>query len=617
MTSCCRMTLLHRLPLLLAALVVAATVAVASPAVLSGQVLTERQRPLAGVEIKASDGSSALTGTDGCYSLMLEFGSNYTVRASKDDYRLLPAEKQITLSCAEMTLDFAASQATAADVATTEGLFQLSTPLALAAKKPAAPTGQVQPALVLGPDAYEVDDRSYLASWITSGQTQNHTLHVSTDVDFVHFYLDSPSEVKIWTSGVGYLDTVLYLYDDRGALVQRDDDSGGYLWSLIELTGDNALPTGSYYIAVRPWLAGTGAYDLTLETTAVPQPLDAYEPDDVWSAAKPIAPDETQQRSIHAQYNSDWATFVASSYSIVRVMAEGNVEISLYDSRGNLIGYNQGDGWTTEFQASLNRGTYYIRVDGYQRTTIVDSYTLRLQLHVMLPLDPYEPDDTSASAKTIAPGEVQDRSFHTESDSDWATFTLAQPAPVVLQTTSPYGALDTEMWLYASNGALVAHDDDGGVDRNARISIDPLARGTYYVLIRHHGTAFLAPPYYQLSLSAPQPDAYESDNTSATASTITTKESQIHSIHQYADVDWARFTIDEPEDIYVLSTGNTRVWLYDIRGALVASNGGDGTEAVIGPVSLSPGTYFVRVEARDRSRIDRYSLRVLESGLLN
>lgn len=616
MTSCCRTTLLHRLPLLLVVLVITATVAVASPAVLSGQVLTDRQRPLAGVAIKASDGSSALTGADGCFSLQLEFGSNYTVRAAKDDYRFVPAEKQITLSCAEMTLDFVASQATAADAAaTTEGLFQLSSPLALAAKKPAAPTGQVQPAMVLGPDAYEVDDRSYLASWITSGQTQNHTLHVGTDVDFVHFHLDSPSEVRIWTSGAGYLDTVLYLYSDNGTLLQRDDDSGGSLWSLIELTGDDVLPTGSYYIAVRPFHLGVGAYNLTLETTAVPQPLDAYEADDVWSAAKPIVVGEVQNRSIHARYNSDWATFVSNSYATVAVVAEGNVEISLYNSRGGLITYSQGTGWTTELQVMVGPGTYYIRVDGFQRTTLVEAYTLELFMSEQIPMDQYEVDDTSASAKTISAGAVQSRTFHTERDCDWAVFTLRQPTPVVIQTTS-YSDLDSEMWLYASNGALVAHDDDGGVNRNPLISIDPLAAGTYYVLVRHRGASFTDWPYYQLSLSAPQPDAYESDNTSATASTISTKENQLHSIHQYADVDWARFSIDEPEDIYVRSSGNTRVWLYDIRGALLASNGGDGNEALIGPVSLSPGTYLVRVEARDRSRIDQYTLRVMEGDSL-
>ena len=67
--------------------------------------------------------------------------------------------------------------------------------------------------------------------------------------------------------------------------------------------------------------------------------------------------------------------------------------------------------------------------------------------------------------------------------------------------------------------------------------------------------------------TGPSVDAYEPDNTSAQASTITSGSPQTHSILPAADVDWVKFSLDATSAV-TLETGgatssDTEMWLYD------------------------------------------------------
>ena len=105
------------------------------------------------------------------------------------------------------------------------------------------------------------------------------------------------------------------------------------------------------------------------------------------------------------------------------------------------------------------------------------------------------------------------------------------------------------------------------------------------------------------------PDAYEVDDTSAAAKSISGGASQSRNIHAVGNVDWARFNVLEPATVTVTATGNTQLWLYRSSGQLVQSAPGNGTLAGIGPMALPAGTYFIRVQAR-AGTVDAYSLNV-------
>ena len=101
--------------------------------------------------------------------------------------------------------------------------------------------------------------------------------------------------------------------------------------------------------------------------------------------------------------------------------------------------------------------------------------------------DAYEPDDTFATAKTIANGQTQSRSLHVAGKPDYAKLVIGGTGAVNvrLETTGTSG--DTQMWLFKANGTLVAYDDNSGVGNFSRIAVPNLPPGTYYLRIREYG----------------------------------------------------------------------------------------------------------------------------------
>jgi hypothetical protein len=72
-------------------------------------------------------------------------------------------------------------------------------------------------------------------------------------------------------------------------------------------------------------------------------------------------------------------------------------------------------------------------------------------------------------------------------EEDLFRFTAAADGHYIIDTRGP---TDVVMKLFGPNSetALIAEDDDSGLDTNARISVDLIA-GTYFVQVRHYNRA--------------------------------------------------------------------------------------------------------------------------------
>jgi hypothetical protein len=120
-------------------------------------------------------------------------------------------------------------------------------------------------------------------------------------------------------------------------------------------------------------------------------------------------------------------------------------------------------------------------------------------------------------------------------------------------------------------------------------------------------------------------DAYESDNTSGTARSISNDVMQNHSIHAVGDVDWVTFTVGANGASNVRietdgAVGDTRIWLYGSNPTSVVNfisvltfddDSGNGSFSLITRPALSSGTYYVEVrENGDDATIPAYTLRV-------
>lgn len=151
------------------------------------------------------------------------------------------------------------------------------------------------------------------------------------------------------------------------------------------------------------------------------------------------------------------------------------------------------------------------------------------------------------------------------------------------------------------NGDYVASFDGKKTLACDPSQIDPCTKATVMVTMSEG---------HRVSRATPDPanvtaDAYEGDNTAATAKSYTSPQS--HTFHQILDVDWVKFSVsgDDVGKGYTLATANpgtnadTILLLYDTDGTtLLAQAGafGGARTAVIHHRFAGMGTYYVKVE---------------------
>ncbi len=239
--------------------------------------------------------------------------------------------------------------------------------------------------------------------------------------------------------------------------------------------------------------------------------------------------------------------------------------------------------------------------------------------------DRYEADNSSPAAKLIGNRQTQNRSIHQAGDWDWVKFRIGPHGArrVDLKTSGASG--DTQLWLYGSDSAgasayrRFAYNDDGGPGSFSRIWTSALASGTYFVKIQEYGNNGTIPAYtLQASWipATPAADAYESDNNSSRAKTISNGRTQVRTIHAPRNRDWAKFRIGSrgARKLVVQTagkSGDTQLWLYRQNRARTGAgkrlayddNRGVGNFSKITRSNLEPGTYYILVQERGNNGV--------------
>lgn len=114
---------------------------------------------------------------------------------------------------------------------------------------------------------------------------------------------------------------------------------------------------------------------------------DDYEPDNAVSAAKKIARDQTQKRSIRPVGDVDFVKFAvglggAKNVRVKTAGTSGDTQVWVYKGRtGPLVGYDDNSGvgsFSRVFIASLTQGTYFIKIRDYGNNSKIPAYTLKV-----------------------------------------------------------------------------------------------------------------------------------------------------------------------------------------------------------------------------------------------
>jgi len=423
------------------------------------------------------------------------------------------------------------------------------------------------------PDSYEPDNSSSQYTWLnpdSTNQTQNHTLHNSTDQDWYRFYGYTGRIFNFHSTG--NTDTVIYLYQDNGTTLLASDDQSG--------AGNNFLleyePTANAYykLKVVGFGGAVGAYVFNYHYYANP---DAFEPDD--SAGDPTeitvigGYTSYQDHTLHNTIDQDWFRFHGTATGTYEFWSTGNTDtvVYLYQDNGTtlIVSDDQGgDGNNFHLTYTIGATAWYkLKVVGYYGA--VGAY--RFYYTYTAPADGYEPDNTALESTWVYPNtslQSQSHTIHDGTDVDW--FKFYAYAGRIYSFYSAY-TTDTVGYLYASDGTtlLLSNDDYGGY-LNFRLDFAPTTSGNYYLKVAGYG-GFICGFYDLFYYTWAQPDSYEPDNSATQFTAINvydTNHTQNHTLHDADDQDWFRFYAYAGRIYQFYSTGNTdtRVYLYEDNG---------------------------------------------------
>jgi len=494
-------------------------------------------------------------------------------------------------------------------------------------------------------DSYEPDNTSSSARPITvDGEAQTHTFHMAGDQDWIYFDTISGSRlyfIETFNLAAGN-DTVLELYNSSGALLASNDDYSG----LASRIGYATSGSQRLFVKMRHYSSLAGHNDLRYDVrvTSVPTTApDSFEPDNDPATARAITPGTLEtpnvtRHNFHVAGDQDWVRITATIgnfylFETANLEDRADTVITLFAANGTSVIAENDDGGgglasRLGWYATAD-GTYYLRVRHYssgvggERT----GYDLRVSAYgTPATADNYEPDNTLAEAKPIGVGNSQPHNFHIANDQDWVYFDAVNGVEYTITTSHLGSRTDTVLELYNGSGTLLASNDDySGLA--SRIVWTATANGRFFVKVRQYsGSVYGANTDYRLNLTSAAPDAYEPDNTLATARPITANgAAQTHTFHVAGDQDWVFFAALSGysyriETLNLASCSDTVLELYNSSGTLLASNddGGGGWASRIDWVAPSNANFYIKVRHYSSAAYGActaYDVRVISSGI--
>ena len=224
-------------------------------------------------------------------------------------------------------------------------------------------------------DAFENNDYWYQAADLgtVSGVSQFDNLVMNDRADWYRFQLDQPADESSAVSidfqhALGDIDMVVY--DHFGRRVGYSNSTTDN--ERVSLSGRGA---GTYYVVVYGYAGATNPdYSLQIVSGAVLQD-DPFEQNDLWAQASDLGTLEstTTIAGLVMADSHDWYRFTmtgsGSSTNYVGITfqhAQGDLDLSMYDAQGQLVGYSNGVGDREQVSLDgLSAGTYYVHVYGY------------------------------------------------------------------------------------------------------------------------------------------------------------------------------------------------------------------------------------------------------------
>ncbi|NGZ06279.1 MAG: hypothetical protein G8237_07975 [Magnetococcales bacterium] len=392
----------------------------------------------------------------------------------------------------------------------------------------------------------------------------------------------------------GLSDPVLYLYDSRGVNLALDDDSGGQGNARIAYS---CLLSGTYYLGVRDYSSGVGAY-----TLAATYPIDDH-PNTMATTGQLVINGPARSGTIDTVQDADWfgVTLNAGTLYQLRATRTGSAGLTdpyltLYNGRGEEVTSDddQGGGGNSliRFTPSVT-GTFYLGVRDYGFGT--GSYLISATV-----------DDFAGSRMTTGRvavnGTAVAGTIEGPEDQDWFAVNLTSRSTYRLRVTrsgTTSGLVDPYATLFDGQGNPVTSNNDGGIGNNAQITFTPESSGTYYLGVRDFSTGT-----GRYTVSVANPDDFDSSVATTGRLVVNAPTATRGKIERGGDRDWFAITLNagtayqlRAEGTTTLSLSDPYLTLYNAQGRLITSNNnsGSGNNALIRYTPTLTGTYYLGV----------------------
>ncbi|MEO0480438.1 MAG: pre-peptidase C-terminal domain-containing protein [Planctomycetota bacterium] len=306
------------------------------------------------------------------------------------------------------------------------------------------------------------------------------------------------------SAGVGAIDDpVLTLRDSSGAVILIIDDSPGRgRFSAIDMD----LAAGDYFLEVTGFgNVRTGNYSLDVLCGA-PDPVSAdsvnvlerFGQNDSVATATAADCDDVCGGTVESPADTDWFRFevsapgplFGSTFAGSGANPIADTVLTLRDASGNVL--QTVDDFAgiqlAVIFANVTAGTYFWEVAGGSGDT--GSYRLEMTCAGGAQIEPeaVEPNDTMATATSIACGDFGSGQVATASDADWWELTVLRRSSLLLTISSPIGTslTNARLTLLNENGATVATDAGAGPGVFATIN-EIVFGGRYFLVIEGVG----------------------------------------------------------------------------------------------------------------------------------
>jgi hypothetical protein len=322
----------------------------------------------------------------------------------------------------------------------------------------------------------------------------------------------------------------------------------------------------------------------------------------------------------------DWYKLIApasGSYTIRTDNSASGLDtvIGLYGAGGGRIAYND-DVTLTDVSSSVTLNlvkgaTYYLGVTNYNSTPD-GAYGWSICGPTFD--DSYEANNTRLTAYNLGILSTTKSIDHlVEFNDDWFRFTtVSAGAPInTVSISYDHNDGDLSLGLYSSTGVLISSSAVAGADSQT-VSLAGLAVGGYSVAVTGVGGAKV--PAYKLTITPPpHDDAFEPNNTFATAKTLgaLTTPKTVNSLVLWDSADWFKFStatdgtnLDSVSINFKDSAGDLDLYLYDVHGNVVGQSTGTGDTETVSLARFAAGTYYVQVVGANGAVNPSYSLTI-------